>query len=78
MRSVSRPLALTVASALLLAACAGTGASPTASGPASTASPATTTDPSSEPAPSAVLGGTLTIYSGRSEELVGPLIEAEA
>ena len=74
MRSVSRPLALAVASALLLAACAGTGASPTASGPASTASPATTTDPSSEPAPSAALGGTLTIYSGRSEELVGPLI----
>ncbi len=60
------PLAL----ALTLAACAGAPSpTPTASG---------TTQPSptgSAASPAASAGGSLTVYSGRSEELVGPLLE---
>jgi iron(III) transport system substrate-binding protein len=55
-RSPSRLPILALAGVLLVAACSGGGASPSA-----------------EAAPS--LGGSLTIYAGRSEELVGPLIE---
>jgi iron(III) transport system substrate-binding protein len=70
-----RALAATAALALLLAACGpGTSASPS-----STASPAPSSaaGPSAEASasPDASAGGSLTIYSGRSEELVGPLIE---
>jgi iron(III) transport system substrate-binding protein len=63
---------------LAVAACgSGTGSSPAASSTASSSDPSTA--PGSEtpasPEPSASLTGTLTIYAGRSEELVGPLIE---
>lgn len=55
-RQLSRQIPLALAGILLVAACGGGAASPSA-----------------VPAPS--VGGTLTIYAGRSEELVGPLIE---
>ena len=60
--------------ALTVGAC-GPGA--TASPSASASMPVTTTMPSVEASESAEpsVGGTLTVYSGRSEELVGPLIE---
>lgn len=58
----------------LLAACSG-GATPTP--PAASASPSGSAGASAEPSasPAASIGGSLTIYSGRSEELVGPIIE---
>src|SRR5688572_22374820 len=59
---------------LAVAACAPGGASPSASGAPSEASIAPAS-PIASPSASAALSGTLTIYSGRSEELVGPLIE---
>lgn len=73
-------VAAPLATALLLAAC-GTGGSPSRSAPGSSSGSAAASpvNPSSDaPEPSAstpALSGTLTIYSGRSEELVAPLIQ---
>ncbi len=58
------------AATLALAAC-GTAGTPSPSTPTVTASPTT----GAEASPAASAGGSLTIYSGRSEALVGPLIE---
>ncbi len=72
MRSFTRPLTLVIASALTLAAC-GTGASPAPSS-ASPAAPSASASASASAAASESPSGTLTVYAGRSEELVGPLI----
>jgi iron(III) transport system substrate-binding protein len=70
-----RPLVLTLIGLLAFAGCAnGTVSSAHTDAPTATAPSAASDAPSarpSEPAPS----GTLTIYAGRSESLVGPLIE---
>ena len=75
MRSLIRPLAVAAAAVLVLAACGPGAASPSAGSP----SPSTAASPSpssaASPSAAASLSGSLTIYSGRSEELVGPLIE---
>lgn len=63
---------LAVALIPVLAACASGGSSPSASAPAPSPSGAAPSDVAS---PAASIGGSLTIYSGRSESLVGPLIE---
>src|SRR3990170_7165309 len=71
-----RPYVMFLVAAVALAAC-GTAAvspSPTQS-PTPTGSADAGTSASASPSPSAALSGTLTIYAGRSEELVGPLIE---
>ena len=70
-----RTLALPVlAGALLLGACSG-GGSPSAS-PATSAAPtpAVSDAPSVEPSAAASPEGTVTVYSGRSEELVDPIL----
>ena len=73
-RAIARPLALIAATAVLAAACGSGGASIAPSdGP--TSAPTTATTAPSEAVPSPTLSGTLTIYAGRSEELVGPLVE---
>jgi iron(III) transport system substrate-binding protein len=59
LRPSIRSLALTLTALLAVAACGGSAAS----------------EEPTEPAAAASLSGTLTIYAGRSEELVGPLIE---
>ena len=76
MRFRVRPYVMFLVAAVALAAC-GTAAvspSPTQS-PTPTGSADAGTSASASPSPSAALSGTLTIYAGRSEELVGPLIE---
>ena len=71
----TRPIAIALLATLLVAACGGSGASPSAPGPASVP-PASAAVPSSLPSEApASLGGTVTIYSGRSESLVGPLLD---
>ncbi len=76
MRFRFRPHALILIASLAVAACGPGGVSPSASGEPSEApsAPASPTAPASQGA-SPALSGTLTIYSGRSEELVGPIIE---
>jgi iron(III) transport system substrate-binding protein len=75
LRSLTRPLALPLIAALAVAACGG--GSTTSATPSDPASAAPTVAPSEAPssAPSASPSGTLTVYAGRSEELVGPLID---
>jgi iron(III) transport system substrate-binding protein len=72
LRHPIRPLALALAGAVAVAAC-GTAA------PSSPAEPSPSAEPSASASASAATSqaptGTLTIYAGRSEELVGPLIE---
>jgi iron(III) transport system substrate-binding protein len=68
---LTRPLVLPLVATVLLAACGSAGGSAAPSTPPS-AAPASAA-PSTEP--SASVGGALTIYAGRSEELVGPLID---
>lgn len=71
-RVLGRPGAVALLVALAVAACSpGAGQSPTTS-PSVPASPGQS--PADVPSPSG-LSGTLTIYSGRSEELVGALID---
>lgn len=73
MRLVSRGSTALVLVGLFVAAC---GSNPASSAPSEapvTAAPSA--DASATAAPSEALAGTLTIYSGRSESLVGPLIE---
>lgn len=72
MRRPARPLALALAGLFAAAACTGGGGTPA---PSIEPSGAPTTSASSVPSPDASAGGTLTVYAGRSEELVGPLIE---
>jgi iron(III) transport system substrate-binding protein len=67
------PAALAVA-AMFAAACA-PGASLSPSAPTASGSPGSSAARSGAGTPGASIGGTLVIYSGRSEELVGPLIE---
>ena len=65
--------ALALSAVLIVAACGGgASASPSASAPGS-AEPSPTVAPASPSA--APLEGTLTVYSGRNENLVGPIIE---
>ena len=70
MRFRSRPHALILVTAIAVAACG-----PGAASPAVSEQPGQPSNPSASTGASPALSGTLTIYSGRSEELVGPLIE---
>lgn len=71
MRPAFRPLALILIGLLVFAGCANGAASS-----APTAAPSAVPGASSAaPSPEPTLSGTLTIYAGRSESLVGPLIE---
>ena len=75
MRSLFRALTLPLGAALVVAAC-GTGAGslvPSVSSLPSVA-PSEQASAIAGPSASAALAGTLVIYAGRSEELVGPLI----
>jgi iron(III) transport system substrate-binding protein len=68
-----RPTAFVIATVLTLAACS-TGASPAPSSAAPAGPSAAASTPASAAA-SESPSGTVTIYAGRSEELVGPIIE---
>jgi iron(III) transport system substrate-binding protein len=74
-RSLARLAALAIGGLVVFAGCSSGGASSSPS--ADTAMAASSTAPSvgASAAPSSAATGTLTIYAGRSEELVGPLIE---
>jgi len=61
-----RPLPVLLLTSLLAAACSGSGA---------TAAPDSPSSPDPASAPPASASGSLTVYSGRSESLVGPLLE---
>jgi iron(III) transport system substrate-binding protein len=77
-RSLPRFVSLAVVSALFVGACSTSGSvGSTPSVPASAAPSASAgTDPSGSTGPTATTPtGTLTVYSGRSEELVGPLFD---
>jgi iron(III) transport system substrate-binding protein len=76
LRSVFRLFVLTLVGSLAIAACGTGGTTPSAASEASDgASSGPTGATSGSPDASLAPSGTLTIYSGRSEELVGPLIE---
>lgn len=73
---LSSSLAIGIAAILAVAACT-SGASPSAGegSPAPSQGSGPSTDPSADASPSPAVAGSLVVYSGRSEELVGPLIE---
>lgn len=71
-RSVSAGLPVILAIGLIASACGGSGVASAPSTP--TVAPTENPTETSAPPPS-VLTGTVTIYSGRSESLVGPLVE---
>ena len=73
MRPSHRPILASVLTATILVAACNSGASSTP--PTSSASPRRPAATASQPAASVSLSGTLTVYSGRWEELVGPIIE---
>lgn len=76
MRFRFRPHVAFLAATLAVVACGpGAGSPAPTQTPTPTGSPDAASSPSAAPSDSAALSGTLTIYSGRSEELVGPLIE---
>lgn len=71
MKRLDRTLATAVLSAVLVAACSSApGASSPGTSPGGPSAPAGTAATSPE-----LPGGSLTVYSGRAEELVGPLLE---
>jgi iron(III) transport system substrate-binding protein len=75
LRQLARPTVLTVIGLFLFTACGTTATSPSGAGAPSAAPTATAAASSGSPGDSPGPSGTLTVYSGRSEELVGPLIE---
>lgn len=75
MRPSARPSAALAVAAFFLAACSGGGASTAPTLEPASEAPSAAPSVEASPAPSEGLSGTLTIYSGRSEELVGPLVE---
>ncbi len=76
MRFRVRPRLAILAATLALVACGPAAVSPPPTqAPSPSSSPDAGSSPSTAPSATAALSGTLTIYSGRSEELVGPLIE---
>jgi iron(III) transport system substrate-binding protein len=74
LRHLALPTVLTVIGLCLFSACGAASTSPLGAGAPSTA-PTTPAASLGSPGDSPGLSGTLTVYSGRSEELVGPLIE---
>ena len=60
---------------VVAAACGASTASPSASSTAASAGPSVATSPEATPAGSTALEESLVVYSGRSEELVGPILE---